>query len=281
MLFCLVNTSCDLFECDFILDKKMAIPIDIENAIKRFKELKDDEKAKIITDVLNKLSDEKSLKNILKRHLKNSININIDIKEVIGENGKRANAKADIIDNKKVIFIDTERAVAFYSTLLKINKRVDLNEDEILAISYYIHEYIHHLQKELWKIDVNDRNGQIAYAMLETLTEVSTRKLTITFLTNIYGNEKKSYFEDIFNRRGGYKDTANRFDSFFKSLDRKTIPNERKDIFNEIVKMLQVINDLNKNPNEIVERLLDIVNENKKQKDKLTGKHIENILLGK
>ena len=105
-------------------------------------------------------------------------------------------------------------------------------------------------------------------------TEVLTRKLTIAFLSNIYVNEKKSYFEGIFNRSGGYKDTANRFDLFLKSLD-------RKNIFNEIGKMLQTIDDPNKNPNEIVESLLDIVNVNKEQKDKLTGKHIENILLGK
>jgi len=252
----------------------MDIPTNIENALKKFNGLRDDEKTKVITNTFNKLSNEKSLKNIIERHLKNSINIDVGVKEIIGENGKRANAKADVIDDKKVIFIDTEKVLSFYSALLKINKRDDLNEDEILTISYYIHEYIHHLQKGLWKIDTMDYDGQVAYVILETLTEILSRRLTIDFLSDIYKNKELFYFKEILNRSGAYNKTTSCFNKFFQELG-------KVNIFDKIVDMLKNIDDPNKNPKKIIKSLLVIINDGTERRKELKRKDIINILLGK
>jgi len=255
----------------------MDIPIDIENSIKRFKKLKNDEKAEIITSILNEIASKKDKngKNILEKYF-DTKNIIIQIEKVINkDNGKRGNARSDIINGNKIIFFDEAKVGAFYSALLKINKRVDLNDDEVLAISYYIHEYIHHLQKRLWKIDITDYYGKIAYIVLETLTEVLTRRLTINFLSDIYKNRELSYFKEIFNRKGAYKKTTDYFNKFFDDLD-------RKDIFDKIGKMLQTIDDPNdKDPKEnIVESLLVIINERLEKVKKLHETDIVNILVG-
>jgi len=124
----------------------------------------------------------------------------------------------------------------------------------------------------LWEIDINNRSSQVAYALLETLTEVLTRKLTIAFLSDIYKNEDTSYFEEIFSRKGAYKKTTNYFNKFFDALG-------REDIFDKIMEMLQNIDDPNKNPEKIVENLLNIVNERIKEKE-LSTQNIINILVG-
>jgi len=254
----------------------MDIPVEIENAIKRFKELKDDEKAEIINNILNRIANKKDEngERILEKYF-DSKNIIIQIEKVINkDNGKRGNARSDIINGNKIIFFDEAKVGAFYSALLKIDKWVGLNEYEVLAISYYAHEQRHHLQKELWRIDITDYDGKIAYIILETLTEVLTRKLVIDFFSNIYKNRESSYFKEIFNKRGAYKTTTNYFDRFFQELN-------RVDIFDKVGRMLQNIDDPNKNPKKIVERLLDIVNEKLEKRKELNKTDIINILGGK
>ena len=249
----------------------MDIPTDIDNALKRFEELRDDKKTKAITLILNEVATKKNKngESILEKYF-DIKNIILQIEKVINkETGKRGNARSDIIGGRKIIFIDTEKAPNFYSALVKINRLLNLSEDEILAISYYVHEYIHHLQKELWKIDKTERDGKIAYILSETLTELIGQKFTINYLCDIYGKKEASYFARILNKNGAYNITADRFRKFFNSLG-------KKNILNEIKEKLKIIDH-----KKIVNSLLDIINENRRQEEEFTKTDIENILLGR
>ena len=247
----------------------MDIPTDIENALKKFNGLKDDEKAKAITLILNEVATKKNKngESILEKYF-DIKNIILQIEKVINkETGKRGNARSDIIGDSKIIFIDIEKAGDFYNALLKIDRLLNLNENEILAISYYAHEYIHHLQKELWNIDIKKRKGKIASAISETLTELIGRKLTINYLCDIYGKGKASYFAKILNKDGAYNTTVDRFRTFFNSLGKKNILNEIEDMLNTI------------DHKEIVKNLVDLVNEGREIK--LDNEYIVDILLGR
>jgi len=249
----------------------MDIPTDIDNALKRFEELRDDKKTKAITLILNEVATKKNKngESILEKYF-DIKNIILQIEKVINkETGKRGNARSDIIGGRKIIFIDTEKAPNFYSALVKINRLLNLSEDEILAISYYVHEYIHHLQKELWKIDKTERDGKIAYILSETLTELIGQKFTINYLCDIYGKKEASYFAEILNKNGAYNITTDRFRKFFNSLG-------KKNILNEIEEKLKIIDH-----KKIVNSLLDIINENRRQEEEFTKTDIENILLGR
>ena len=73
----------------------MDILSDIENAIKKFKGLTNDKKAKEITGILNEIRNKKD--GVFKNHFKNE-NIIIRIEKVIDKGtGKRGNARADIV----------------------------------------------------------------------------------------------------------------------------------------------------------------------------------------
>jgi len=216
-------------------------------------------KAKEVTSFLRDLEDKEG--EVFKKHF-DAKNIDIGIREVEG------NASHDrTTDGRRFIFFNEDKAKLFRSGMEKLHIGEELSIAEKKAINSYSHENVHNRQKENWYIDTNTREGQIAKAISESLTELIGRKHIIDYSCEVDKNINRKYLENTLNEYGAYNKTANRFDTFLKRLG-------KKDIFNEIEKNLKIVNH-----NNIVKCLVDIVN-NGKIKDIFTEEDIINVLLG-
>jgi len=234
------------------------------------------EKAKKISNILNELSTGEKSKDIMKKYF-DTENIEIGIKKVESENGKKGNASLNRDDNcNDTIYFYEIKASDFYSGMSKINyginssKEININESETLSVNFYAHEQEHHLQKHLETIDKN--TPKLAVRLLDIAAEIKGREKAICFLEDVHkGKNNVLDFRKIINGRGGYNISINRLTNFFKDYEMNE--NKRKEVINKFIERTHKDDFYPKNAVDI---FLEIINDGRKYK--LNEQHIKRYI---
>jgi len=222
------------------------------------------EKAKKISNILDELSTGEKSKDIMKKYF-DTENVDIGVKRVENENGKRGNAslKRDNNDNDTIYF-DEMKAPDFYSGMSKINdginfdREININDKEILSVNSFSHEQEHHLQKHIETIDEN--TPKLNIRLLDIAAEIKGRERAIGFLEEIHKDKNNILdFRKIINEKGGYNPSINRLNSFFDNYEIK----EGKEIINEFARITHKDYFYPKNATKI---FLNIINKDRKER---------------